>query len=90
MNCSFASKLKKFVHKYQKLLQDFGSEGTSDKISYMNSTKVLYCNGVAKISVQGDIQQKFTHLRVLKNFEKFIKILHKNLKLLQNFSKLKF
>ena len=27
--------------------------GTSDKISYMNSTQVLYCKGVAKISVRG-------------------------------------
>ena len=27
--------------------------GTSDKISYMNSTQVLYCNDIAKISIQG-------------------------------------
>ena len=26
--------------------------GTLDKISYMISTKALYCNGVAKISVR--------------------------------------
>ena len=51
--------------------------GTSDKISYMNSSQVLYCNGVAKISVRVDIQQKCTHQRLLKNFEKFIKHLHK-------------
>ena len=33
----------------------FGSRGgeTSDKISYMNSSQALYCNGVAKISVLG-------------------------------------
>ena len=50
--------------------QDFGSGGgTSNKISYMNplksctamaymnSSQVLYCNGVAKISVRGDIKQ---------------------------------
>ena len=45
--------------------QDFGSgEGeASDKISYK----------VARISVWGgDIQQKFTQQRLLKNFEKFI------------------
>ena len=29
----------------------FGGGGTSDKISYMISSQVLYCNGVAKISV---------------------------------------
>ena len=39
----------------------------------MNLSQVLYCNGVAKISVGGDIQQKCTHQRLLKNFEKFIK-----------------
>ena len=42
--------------------------GTSNKISYMNFSQVLYCNGVAKISVRGDIQQKCTYQ---KNFEKF-------------------
>ena len=54
--------------------QHFGSEGTSDKISYMISSQVLYCNGVAKISVRRrDIQQKCTHQRLLKNFEKILK-----------------
>ena len=45
--------------------KDFGSGGgeASDKIS----------NKVARISVRGgDIQQKFTQQRLLKNFEKFI------------------
>ena len=67
--------------------QDFGSGGTSDKISYMNSSQVLYCNGVAKVSVLGDIQQKCTLQRILKNFEKFIKNMYKNLK---NSSTIKF
>ena len=26
--------------------------GTLEKISYMNSTKALYCNGVAKVSAR--------------------------------------
>ena len=30
----------------------FGEGGTSDRISYMNSTKALFCNGVAKIYVR--------------------------------------
>ena len=52
---------------------------TSDKILYanvqnMNSSQVVYCNGVAKISVRAeDIQQKCAHQRLLKHFEKFIK-----------------
>ena len=46
--------------------------GTSDKILYanvqnMNFSQVLYCNGPAKISVRGDIQQKCTHQTLLKN-----------------------
>ena len=31
--------------------QGFWLGGTLDRISYMNSSQVLYCNGVAKISV---------------------------------------
>ena len=38
--------------------------GTSDKISYMNSSQVLYCNGVAKISVLGGHSAKSTHQSV--------------------------
>ena len=38
----------------------------------------------------GRIQQKCTHKRLLKIIEKFIKYLHKSLKNLQNFSKIKF
>ena len=37
-------------------------------------SQVLYCNGVAKISVRKDIQQKCTHQRRLKIFKKFLKI----------------
>ena len=58
--------------------QDFGSGGgTLDKISYMNSSQVLYCNGVAKILVRGEHSAK---LYSSKAFENFIKQLHKNLK----------
>ena len=46
--------------------------GELDKISYMISSKVLYCNGVTKISVRGDIQQKCIYQRLLKIFQKFI------------------
>ena len=53
--------------------QDVGSGGTSDKISFMNSCKVLYCSGVAKISALRDIQQKCTHQRLLKKILNFIK-----------------
>ena len=41
------------------------------------SRPVLQC--CRQISVRGDIQQKCTHQRLLNNFEKFIKNLHKNL-----------
>ena len=63
---------------------------TSDKISHMNSTIVLYCNGIAKISVRGDIQQKCIYQRLSTMFEKFMKNLHKNLKLSPKFLKIKF
>ena len=71
--------------------QDFGSGGTSDKISYIKSFQVLYCNGVAKISVRGGggTQQECTHQRLLKNFEKFIKNLQNNLKHFPKFFKIK-
>ena len=51
----------------------FKGRGTLDKISYMNSSQVLYCNGVAKISVLKDIQRKCTHQRLLKTFRKISK-----------------
>ena len=51
-------------------------EGTSDKISYMIFSQVLFYNGVAKISVRGNIHQKCTHQR-LKKF-KFKKIAQNN------------
>ena len=77
--------------------QDIGSgEGeTSHKISYMNSTQVLYCNGVAKISVRGTFSKKYSSKtfekfwKIYKNLHKNLKNLHKNLKNFQIFSKLK-
>ena len=42
---------------------------TSEKISYMNSSQVLYCNGVAKISVRGGGHS--TQMYSSKTFEKF-------------------
>ena len=63
--------------------------GTSDKISYMNSSQVLYCNGVAKISVRGGTLGTNVLIKDLKNFEKLIKNLHENLKTLRNSSKIK-
>ena len=45
---------------------------TSDKISYMISSQVLYCNGIVKISIREDNQQKCTYQRLLKSFLKFI------------------
>ena len=48
---------------------DFGSGGTSDKISYMNSSQVLYCNGVAKIRFGGHSAK----MNSSKTFEKFWK-----------------
>ena len=64
--------------------QNFGSKGTSNKISYMNSSHVLYCNGVAKISVMGKHSAKCTHhchqsSKTWKISTKFIKHLHTNL-----------
>ena len=55
--------------------QDFGLGlgGTSDKISYMNSSQVLYCNGVAKISV---LKRHSARMYSSKTFEKQI---YKNL-----------
>ena len=56
--------------------QDFGlgGKGTSDKISYINSSQVQYCNGVAKISVlKKTFSENVLIKDILKNFEKFIK-----------------
>ena len=56
--------------------QDFrlGEGGTSDKISYMNSSQVLYCNDVAKISVlKRHSARMYSSKTFDKNFEKFIK-----------------
>ena len=47
--------------------------------------EIRYIRGVAKISVQGVIQQKFNQQRLaLKNLKKYIKS-HKNLKISKNF-----
>ena len=48
----------------------FGGGGTSDKISYMNSSQVLYCNGVAKISV---LKRHSARMYSSKTFEKISK-----------------
>ena len=65
--------------------------GTSDKISYMNCSQVLYCNGVAKISVRGgDIQQKCSHQRFFEKFWKIYKKFAQKLKNSPKFSKMKF
>ena len=44
-------KFKNYMSISQGLRQNFGSGGggTSNEISYMNFSQVLYCNGVAKI-----------------------------------------
>ena len=63
--------------------QDFGlgGVGTSDKISYMNSSQVLYCNGVAKISVlKRHSARMYSSKTFGKNFEKFIKQFAKKFK----------
>ena len=46
-------------------LQNFGSRGNVKRISNMNSSQVLYCNGVSKISVQGGHSAQSTHQRLL-------------------------
>ena len=78
----------------QWLRQDFGlgGGGTLDKISYINSSQVLYCNGVAKISVlKRHSARMYSSKTFEKKFEKFIKqFAQKFLKILQNFSKIKF
>ena len=59
--------------------QNFGSGGTSNKISYINFSHVLYCNGVAKISV---LRKHLAKMYSSKTFEKFQNIykMHKNSK----------
>ena len=49
--------------------QDFGSGRTSKKISYIISSQVLYCNGVAKISVGGTFSKNL----LIKDFWKILK-----------------
>ena len=44
-----------------------------------SSLTVLQCSRQNSVREGGDIQQKCTHRRLKKNFEKFIKNLHKNL-----------
>ena len=51
--------------------QDFGSGGgTSDKISYSDSSQVLYCNSVAKISVLGEHSAKMYSSKTFESFSK--------------------
>ena len=70
---------------------EFWFGGTSNKISYMNSSHVLYCNGGAKISVLGKHSAKMYSSKTLKIFKKIYKtICRKILNILQNFSKIKF
>ena len=88
--CSIYKYMKVFISIYNSLsqqrLQDFGSGGgTSDKISHMNSTQVLYFNGIAKISVRGDIQQK---MYSSKTFDKVWKVYKKFVQKFKKFSKI--
>ena len=68
-------KFKNFMSISQGRRQNFGSEGggTSNKFSYMNSSQVLYCIGVAKIEVLVGHYNVCIHQRLLKNFGKLIK-----------------
>ena len=69
--------------------QDFGlGEGTSDKILYMDSSKSCTEMASPKFRFWKNIQQKCIHQRLVNNFEKFIKQVHKNLKNSPNFSKI--
>ena len=65
---------------------------SSDRISYMNFS-LKSCTAMASPKFRFGGWQKFSKnelIKDLKIFEKFIKNLHKNLKNLQNFSKIKF
>ena len=53
---------------------EFWLGGTSEKISYMNSFQVLFCNGVSKISVG---RKHSAQIYSSKTFEKFWKIYKK-------------
>ena len=55
--------------------QDFGSGrgGTSDKISYMNFSQVLYCNGISKIMVLGGHSARMYSSKTFENFRKIYK-----------------
>ena len=96
INCNFCIVLDVTYYYINQIIylqgqrQNFGGGGASDKISFMISSKILYCNGVAKISVREDIQQKCTHQRLLNNFLKFIQICTKILKILQILLKIEF
>ena len=64
-----------------------GGGGTANKISDMNSTQILYCNGVAKFR----FGETFSKNVLIKDFCKILKNLFKNFnKNLKFFSKLKF
>ena len=51
----------------------FGWERTANKLSYMNSTQVLYCNGVAKFQ----FKMAFSKNILIKDFCKILKNLLK-------------
>ena len=68
----------------------FGGRRTLDKISYMNSSQVLYCNGVAKISVLKRHSARIYSSKTFeKNFEKFIKQFAQKFKKFSKFFKTK-
>ena len=60
--------------------QDFGSKGGNIGQKFINDFRSSPAMASQKFRFGGkDIQQKCTNQRLLKNFEKFIKNLHKNL-----------
>ena len=59
-----------YIYCIQGQRQNFGLGETSEKISYMNSFQVLYCNGISKISVE---RKHSAQIYSSKTFEKFIK-----------------
>ena len=66
----------------------FGGGGTSNKISYMNSSQVQYCNGVAKISVlKRHSARMYSSKTFENNFEKFLKQFAQKFKKSPNFFK---
>ena len=73
----------------QRRRQDFGSGGTSDKISYLNSSRVQYCDGVANISV-GWAFSKNVLIKNLRDFEKVWRIGSRIWEINRSFSEMRF